>query len=101
MIAQRDIDAGRFFQNGFLMAECFETFFPVIRTDAGISDASKSHMRRGEMNDRIVDTAAAERDLCQNFFLRAAVCRKKVELSLIHIYRRRERNDEPGALRFG
>lgn len=79
MIAQRDIDAGRFFQNGFLMAECFETFFPVIRTDAGISDASKSHMRRGEMNDRIVDTAAAERDLCQNFFLRAAVCRKKVE----------------------
>ena len=72
------------------MAEAIEPRFSVIASHSAGSEAAKRHFAGGEMNDRIVDTAAAE-----TTFIHYEIGRFLVRGKDIQGQRRRARIDFP------
>ena len=60
LIPHGEVQPDFFVYNAFAVGEGVEACFPVIRTHAAFAKAAKAHFTGGQMDDGIVDTAAAE-----------------------------------------
>src|SRR5262245_55076995 len=59
--------------------EGLEPCLSVVSADSAISDASEGQVAVGDVQDGVVDAAAAERDLAQHALLRRLLGGKQVE----------------------
>ena len=60
LIPDRQIHPRLFVYDAPVMAEGFKACFAVIAAHAALADTAEGHRTGGEMDDRVVDTAAAE-----------------------------------------
>ena len=63
------------------MGEGEEAVFSVVRAHATLTDTAEAHFTGGEMDDNVVDAAAAEADGVEKFFhvfaaAAEVICRK-------------------------
>lgn len=60
LVAYRKVDPCFLIHDILVMGKSPEAFFAVVCTHAAFAKATKSHLRSGKMDQRIIDTAAAE-----------------------------------------
>ena len=63
VVAHREVEPSGFFDDAACVREGVEALFAVIAAHAAVSYAAEGHVRGGKMDDRIIDTAAAKRQL--------------------------------------
>ena len=61
-IADGHVDPCGFFQNAFFVAECIKALSAVVAAHAAAAHAAEAHAAGGQVNNGIVDAAAAEGD---------------------------------------
>ena len=67
LIPHRKIEPCLFINDALVVCKGIEAVFSVIRSHAALSEAAESHFAGGKMDDRIVDTSAAETALGDYF----------------------------------
>ena len=60
LIPHRQIQPGFFVHNALVVGEGIKAVFPVVSSHTALAKASESHLAGGQVDDGIVDTAAAE-----------------------------------------
>ena len=61
-VTERKIQPGGLFYNALLMGEGVKALLAMIAAHAAVAYAAKAHAAGGEVNDGIIDAAAAERN---------------------------------------
>ena len=79
VVAQRQVEPGRFFDDRARVGEGLEALFAVVAAHAAVADAAEGHVRRGQMDDRVVDAAAAKRAAAQHLPLRSPVGGEQIQ----------------------
>lgn len=78
-IADGHVDPRGFFQNAFFVAECIKALSAVVAAHAAAAHAAEAHAAGGQVNNGIVDAAAAEGDGGEHALLQRAVFGKQVQ----------------------
>ena len=60
LVADRQVDPVAFVHDALIVAERIKTAFPVIGAHAAFSKAPKAHFTGGQMDDHVIDAAAAK-----------------------------------------
>ena len=79
LIPHRKIDPCFFIDDAFGVGEGFKPVFSVVASHAAFAAAAKSHVRGGEVDDGIVDTAAAKLTFCGHFLYIFFLFTEKIE----------------------
>ena len=61
------------------MAKCVKTLFAVIAPHPALTNAPKSHVRRGKMYNSVVDASAAKWNFLKDSILCNAIPGKKIQ----------------------
>ena len=79
LIPHRKIEPCLFINDALVVCKGIEAVFSVIRSHAALSEAAESHFAGGKMDDRIVDTSAAETASRHHFSGSRTVACKDIE----------------------
>ena len=79
LIPHGQIQPGLFIHNAFVMGEGIKANLAMVRTHAAGSGAAKAHMGSCQMNDGVIDTAAAKGTVFRNLFNGFFVFRKQIK----------------------
>ena len=60
LIPHWQVDPGLFVYNALVMGKGFEAFLAVIASHTALSNTAKAHYTRCQMDNSIIDTAAAK-----------------------------------------
>ena len=78
-VADGQVDAARLMEDAFIVGEGVEGLFSVVLPHAAGSHPAETHVGGGQVDDRVVDTAAAEGYVFQDAPLRGLVLREEIE----------------------
>ena len=60
LVAHRQVQPSLLVHDALVMGECVKSSLAMVGSDAALPEAAKSHMAGGQMDDGVVDAAAAE-----------------------------------------
>ena len=60
LIPHRQIQPGLFIHDALIMRKGVEACFSMIRAHAALAEAAEAHLAGGQMDDGVIDAAAAE-----------------------------------------
>ena len=63
LIPHRQVNPGFFIYDALVMGKGFEAFLAVVASHTAFTEAAEWHFASGEVNDHIIDTATAKRQL--------------------------------------
>lgn len=79
LIPYRQIHPGFLIDYASLMCEAFKSFFSMIASHAAFSDTAERHLAGGEVDDGIVDAAAAKMAFGKDFLFGSRIFGEKIE----------------------